>query len=125
MAVILHLIRLAWVHSRFQVPFLSIVFESFVEIADGESIIHDLTGILHGHGEEVLQVLIIWFVLQVLLLPGIDVLSVPDQHVEVGVQQQHHIFLELVEVQLDRHGLLLLRGVAEEGGLHHHHAVGH
>ena len=98
MAVVLHLVALAWIHPGFQVTFLSIVFEGLIEVADGETVVHDITCVLHRHCEELLQVLVIWLILEVLLLPGIGTLAVPHQDVEVGIQQQNDLFLELVEV---------------------------
>ena len=123
MSIIFHLIRLTRVHPRLQIPLLSVVLESLVEITDRKPVVHDLAGVLQRHRKKFSKVLILGLLLDVLLLPGIDVLAVPHQHVEIGVQQKDHVFLELVQVQLDRHRLLLLRRVAQQRRLDHHHAV--
>ena len=123
MPVVFHLIRLTRVHPRLQIPLLSVVLESLVEITDGEPVVHDLAGVLQRHREKFSKVLVLGLLLDVLLLPGIDVLAVPHQHVEIGVQQKDHAFPELVQVQLDRHRLLRLRRVAQQRRLDHHHAV--
>lgn len=59
-----------------------------------------------------------------MLLPSIGALAVPNQDIEVGIQQQNHLFFELVEVQLNRDWFLLVGGVAKKSGLDHNHAVG-
>lgn len=124
MAIVLDLVVLARVDPGLQVAFFSIVFEGLVEVADWQAVVHDIACVLHRHREELLQVFVIWLILQVLLLPGIGALAVPHQHVEIGIQQQNHLFFQLVEVELNRHGLLLVGGVAEQCGLDHDHAVG-
>ena len=61
--------------------------------------------------------------MQILLLPPIGTLPVPDQHVEVTVQQQNHILFQLRKVQLYWHWLIAISGVLYERRLYHHHTV--
>lgn len=123
MSIIFHLIRFTRVHPRLQIPLLSVVLESLVEITDRKAVVHDLAGVLQRHGKKFPQILVLWLLLDVLLLPGVDVLAVPHQDVEIGVQQKNHTLPQLVQVQLDRHRLLLPRRVAQQRRLDHHHAV--
>ncbi len=124
MPVVLHFVRLARIHPRFQITLLPVVFESLVKIADWQPVVHDFTGVLHGHCEEVLEILVVRLLLKILLLPGVYTLAVPEEHVEVGIEEQDDVFLELVEVQLDWDGLLRVSGVAQQCRLDHHHTVG-
>jgi hypothetical protein len=87
MSVILDFIGLGGVDPGLEVPFLPVILEGLIEVADRQSVVHDIAGILHGHCEELPQVLILWLLLQILLLPAVHILSIPDQHVEVAVQK--------------------------------------
>ncbi len=124
MSIILIFIRFRRINSRFKIPLLPIILKSLVKVRHRQPVIHDITCILHRHTKKLLKVLVIWLILQIIFLPRICTLPVPQQHIEVTIQQQYHIFFQLADIQLNRNGSGVVSHVFYESWLDHYHAIG-
>jgi len=61
--------------------------------------------------------------LEALLFPVVGALSIPDKDVEVGVQQQYHVFLQLLDVEFYRGWVGVIDSVTQQSWLNHRYAV--
>lgn len=124
MSIVFYLVAFSWINFGLEVPFLSVVFESLVEVGHWQSIVHNVTRILHGHFEKLLEVLVLGIFLQIVFLPAIGTFPIPNQYIKVTVQQQNNVLFQFVDIQLHRHWSGSFRAVSDQGRLDHHHTVG-
>lgn len=69
--------------------------------------------------------LVLLLLVVLLFLPVLDVVSIPDDHMEVGVQQQNGLVFHLLLLQTDRRWVGLLDRVAKKRRLDNRNAMLH
>lgn len=68
--------------------------------------------------------LIIGHILIPLILPTLNRIAMPDDDLEIRVQQQNDIVLHALDVKCDRRREAVVEVVLQQRGLDHHQAVG-
>lgn len=117
-------IVLAGVHFTFQVSFLSTSLITNIISRLRETIFQDHLTVINGCLQQFSKSGILVFEVITLVLPLLDVFSMPDDDLEVGVQEENDVGFECFYIQMDRFWVGVFEGVLEEGRLDHDQGVG-